>query len=74
MRTRQHRLSDHKQIRLELSNLTGKNITLVMQDNMTVLGKLLTLQDNQLVIENMRLKKITLNVNAIDELYYDTLE
>ena len=74
MSTRQLRLSTPELIRKRLGEFTGKKINIVLNDNTVVLGELKGINDRSVEIMNMRLKKISLDMSTINEIYFDTKE
>lgn len=72
MSTRQLRLTSETEIRKHAERLVNSNVHLVLLDKTAVLGKLNAVNQNGLVVKNMRLKKIHFSYNQIAELYSDT--
>ena len=74
MSTRQLRLNTAEQIRKRLGEFTGKKINIVLNDNTVILGQLKAMNDREVEILNMRLKKVILPLSTINEIYFDTKE
>jgi len=74
MSTRQLRLSTQDQIRSRLGNFTGKKINIVMDDQTVILATVLEIKGLVLKASNMRLKTISIPVDRISEIYFDTRE
>lgn len=72
MGTRQLRLSDPTQIRSRISNFLGKKINIVMMDNTVMFGVLKEVKSSEIILLNMRLKKISYPFAEIAEVYLDT--
>ncbi|MBL7858749.1 MAG: hypothetical protein JNM57_13760 [Cyclobacteriaceae bacterium] len=74
MGTRQLRISDPAQIRKKIQGLAGKKINIVWTDNTSSVGVLLKVNENQITLQNTRLKSVVYPLNTIVELYIDTLD
>ena len=72
MYKRQLRISDPFQIRTRLAELLSKKINIVLNDNRVIFGKLVQVDSNSIILNNMRLKKIEIPIDMIYELYLDT--
>ena len=73
MRTKQLRLSDAVQIRERMREFVGKKINIVLTDNTAMFGELTGVNDAEIKLTNMRRKEMTYRIDAIAELYLDTL-
>ena len=73
MSTKQLRISDPEQIRTKLKALLGKKINIVLVDNTAVFGELKEVNSNEILLENMRMKKIKYPLSSIAELYVDSI-
>jgi hypothetical protein len=71
--SRQLRLSDPAKIRERAKDLVDKKINIVLSDNRGVFGVLKAVTLDSLIIQNMRLKKMTYPFSQISEIYFDTL-
>lgn len=74
MGTRQTRISDPAQIRERIRAFAGKKINIVLTDNTAMVGVLVQVRENEITLQNMRLKNITYSLNTIAEIYFDTLD
>jgi ribosome maturation factor RimP len=74
MSTRQLRLSSPDQIQKRAKEFTGKKINIVLHDRTVVLATLQEVDHSNLKALNMRLKKISIPMKDISEIYYDTKE
>jgi hypothetical protein len=74
MSTRQLRLNSTDVILKKLQELTGKKINIVLNDSTVILGTVLGTDESLLEVLNMRLKKIKIPLQKINEIYYDTKE
>jgi hypothetical protein len=74
MSTRQLRLNNEEQIRKRLKDFTGNKINVVLRDKTVLLGELLSANDTSVELRNMRLKKFSLQLSDISEIYFDTTE
>jgi len=72
MGTRQLRLSDPDQIKSRIRNCLGKKISIVLADNVVVFGVLKDVSSTEILLLNMRLKKISYPLTKIAEVYLDT--
>jgi hypothetical protein len=68
---KQVRLSDINQIKTRSKEFIDRTITVVLNDNTTLFGQLKKLDGNDLVIVNMRQKKIKLPLEKVIELFTD---
>ena len=73
MGTKQIRLNDPNQIKMRIKEFLGKKINIVLHDGNVFPGELKKFSENDLTIINMRLKKHSIELNKISELYYDEL-
>jgi hypothetical protein len=66
-----------KQLRLgsselsKMKDLTGKKINIVLRNNTALPVTLISLQNNEATMLNMRLKKLTVKLADIYEVYFD---
>jgi hypothetical protein len=74
MSTRQLRLNSLDEIRKRSSEFTGKKINIVLNDNTVILGVMQGIDPSSMQVINMRLKKVRIPLNKINEIYYDTKE
>jgi len=72
MSTKQLRISDAGQIKSKASTFLGKKINIVLLDNTAVFGVLEEVTHTELVVLNMRMKKIKYPFASIAELYVDS--
>jgi hypothetical protein len=72
MYKRQLRLSGQNQIRTHLTQLVGKKINIVLNDNTVFFGELVRVLPSALDMLNMRLNKIEIPINTVYEIYLDT--
>ncbi len=72
-KTRQLRLNDPNAIRKKVSDLVGKQVTIVMTDNRVSLGTVEGVSGEQVALKNLRLKQNVIALTHIAELYYDTV-
>ena len=73
MSTRQLRISDAGQIKSKASSFLGKKINIVLLDNTAVFGVLEEVTSTDLVLLNMRMRKIKYPFPSIAELYVDSI-
>lgn len=73
MGTKQLRISDPEQIKSKAGNFLGKKINIVLLDNTVVFGKLKEVNSNEILLLNMRMKKVKCPFSSISELYIDSL-
>ena len=73
MSTKQLRISDSEQIKSKAPNFLGKKINIVLMDNTAVFGKLAQVSDKEIILVNMRLKKVNYPFSSIAELYVDSI-
>lgn len=71
MRTKQIRISGTQNVREKAKSYIGKNINIVLSQNVTIFGKLLVSHDDHVIIENTRLKKQRIALQEINEFYFD---
>jgi hypothetical protein len=71
--TKQIRLSDPNQIKIRMKEFLGKKINIVLHDGNVFPGELSKLSESGITIINMRLKKLSIELNKISELYFDEL-
>ena len=69
---RQLRISDPQQIRSKAGTFLGKKINIVLMDNTAVYGKLAEVSDKEILVVNMRMKKVKYPYSSIAELYIDS--
>lgn len=72
MGTKQLRLSDPEQIKSRIRNFLGKKINIVLLDNTVMFGELKEVNSSEILLLNMRLKKISYPLIKISEVYLDT--
>lgn len=72
MSTKQLRISDSGQIKSKASTFLGKKINIVLLDNTAVFGTLQEVTSTELIVLNMRMKKIKYPFPSIAELYVDS--
>jgi len=73
MRTKQLRLSDSVQIRRRAPEFLGKKINIVLTDRTVMFGELKKVDDDHIVLRNMRLENINYSFQSIVELYFDII-
>ena len=73
MSTKQLRINDPEQIRTKVSTLLGKKINIVLMDNTVVFGQLKEVTSDEVILSNMRMKKVKYPLSSIAELYVDTI-
>jgi small nuclear ribonucleoprotein (snRNP)-like protein len=71
MGTRQLRISDREQVNNTIKEYVGKSITVVLKDKTALFGLLYAVNDQTIVLKNMRLQKCRYALDQIDELYID---
>ena len=74
MSTRQLRLQDRQKIVQKLASCEGRKIQIVLNDQTVIFATVQKVEDEKIVVSNMRLKKLTIPVKNINEVYLDTLE
>lgn len=74
MGTRQLRLSTQEEIRKRLPEFKGKKINIVLNDQTVMLVTFHAIENAVAKAENMRLKKISIPLDSISEIYFDTIE
>ena len=72
MGTKQLRINDPEQIRSRVGIFLGKKINIVMVDNTVMFGVLKEVKSSEIILLNMRLKKISYPLAKIAEVYLDT--
>ena len=72
MGTRQLRISDPEQIKIKAGTFLGKKINIVLLDNTVVFGKLKEVSSDDILLLNMRMKKVKYPFSSIAELYIDS--
>ena len=70
---KQIRLNDPQVIRTRLTEFVGKNINLVFHDRKTITGKLDGIDQNGVILLNMRLKPMRFTFQQIAEVYFDVI-
>ena len=73
MATRQLRISDVQQIRRQVGQFVGKKINIVLHDGTAMLGILKAANDQEIVLQNMSLRKQSYPISKITEIYIDSL-
>jgi hypothetical protein len=73
MGTKQLRISDPEQIKIKAGTFLGKKINIVLLDNTVVFGKLKEVSSDDILLLNMRMKKVKYPFSSIAELYVDSL-
>lgn len=73
MGTKQLRLSDPQLIKSRIGSFLGKKINIVLSDNTVMFGELKAANDSEILLLNMRLKKIAYPLKDIVEIYLDTI-
>jgi len=73
MGTKQLRISDPEQIKNKAGTFLGKKINIVLLDNTVVFGKLKEVNNNEIFLLNMRMKKVKYPFSSIAELYIDSM-
>jgi acetyl-CoA carboxylase carboxyltransferase component len=71
--TKQLRISDPEQIKIKAGTFLGKKINIVLLDNTVVFGKLKEVSSDDILLLNMRMKKVKYPFSSIAELYVDSL-
>jgi hypothetical protein len=74
MSIRQHRFDSSEKIRSNIGKYQGKKITLVLSNQTSVLGELVSVKENEIVLRvivNGFTKNIHFEYGDIRELYYD---
>lgn len=56
-----------------MPKLAGKKINIVLTDSRVIMGELKAVKHDEIIIENMRLKKVQLSFPEISEIYFDTI-
>lgn len=70
--TRQRRIFGKEKILRDLPSLTGKKINIVLADDTTLTGLVVSVTPHAVTLENMRLKEIILPLSEITEIFIDT--
>jgi hypothetical protein len=73
MSTKQLRISDAEQIKSKAASFLGKKINIVLLDNTAVFGQLKEVNSNEILLLNMRMKKVKYPFSSIAELYVDSI-
>ena len=73
MHTKQLRLSDSTQIRQRISEFLGKKINIVLADRTVMFGELKKVNNDHIVLRNMRLENVIYPFQSIVELYLDII-
>lgn len=55
----------------QVQKLINKQVNLVLQDGTTILGMLVQAENDQLILSNMRLKKIKVPLKKVMEIFTD---
>lgn len=71
--TKQLRLSDPALIKARIKEFLGKKINIVLADNRVIIGELSDVGPLEIVLINMRLKKMRYSFNQLSEVYFDVL-
>lgn len=74
MGTRQLRLINPEEIRRRLPAFAGKKINVVLNDQTVVLVTFRSIEKSAAIVLNMRLKEISIPLDSIYEIYFDTKE
>jgi ribosome maturation factor RimP len=74
MSLRQVRLNTLADIKTRLQEFPGKKINIVLRTRKVLFGKLVSVDDRQLIFADMRQKKISLLLEEISEVYLDFKE
>jgi len=72
VRTKQLRISDPQQIKSKAPAFLGKKINIVLMNNTAVFGTLAEASANEIVVMNMRMRKVTYPFSSIAEIYIDS--
>jgi ribosome maturation factor RimP len=72
MGTRQLRLNDPGQVRSKITDFVGKEITIVLSNNTTIFGTLRSVNNDEILLKNKRLKNVKYPFSDIAEVYLDT--
>ena len=70
---KQLRISDPEQIKSKAASFLGKKINIVLMDNTAVFGQLQEVNSNEILLMNMRMKKVKYPFASIAELYFDSI-
>lgn len=73
MGTKQLRISDADQIRKRSAECVGKQVSIVLRNNMVMSGKLTKAGSSEIRLQNMMLKETNYAFDVITELYFDSL-
>jgi hypothetical protein len=73
MSTKQLRISDREQIKSKAASFLGKKINIVLLDNTAVFGEIKEVNSNEILLLNMRMKKVKYPFSSIAELYVDSI-
>jgi ribosome maturation factor RimP len=71
MQKRQIRLSTQTQIRQQLAGFMNKKINIVLNDSRVFLTELIRISGDQVTVQNMRQRKLTIQVSEINEIIID---
>jgi len=72
LKTKQLRISDPEQIKSKAPTFLGKKINIVLMDNTAVFGTLTEAGAEEILLVNMRMKKVKYPYRSIAELYIDS--
>jgi hypothetical protein len=72
MGIKQLRLSDRQIIQKRIGEFVGQPINIVLKNSLVMMGTLVGSDNQSIVLENMRLKKVRYTLDTIDEIYFDT--
>jgi hypothetical protein len=73
MSIRQIRINSLEKIKETIGTYKGSKINLVLVNNTSVLGDLISVEADGVVLRNQRLKKVRLKWDEITELYFDQI-
>jgi hypothetical protein len=71
--TKQVRLSNSAEIKARINEFIGKKINIVLENKMVFFGELKDVKENEIVLLNMRLQKMSYRFKDIAELYFDVI-
>lgn len=69
---KQLRISDPEQIKSKAPSFLGKKINIVLIDSTVVFGELTEVGAKEILLVNMRMKKVKYPFSSITELYVDS--
>ena len=72
MSTRQLRITGPAQIKRRIHEFRGKEINIVLTDSTVMFGELTAINENHLILKNMRRKEMEFSLSNITEIYSDT--